>query len=687
MEESREELRPPQAPQRFSEFNLFNDTRTDPWFWLRFIEDAETVSYLEAENAYTDAVMAPTEPLQDGLYQEMRGRIREDDSTVPEKDGDYFYYIRFEEGEQYPVYCRKTGSVDGPEEVLLNANELAREHDYLRVGVFETSPDHKLLAYSLDTEGSEQYTVYVMDLATRQHLGQAIPNTYYSLEWANDSAAFFYSVLDEHHRPVQVFRHRVGDDPAGDPLVYQETDERFFVGVGKSLSRRFIYVVTGGNNMSEWRFLDADNPDTPLTLIEPRSQDFEYDVVDHGDRFLIRHNGDGARDFMVSQTPIATPGRESWTGFIEHQPGRPILGIGSFQDYLVVEHRQDGLPQVSIMRLSTGETHQIAFDDAVYAVGVRSGREWDTALLRFSYASMTTPPTVYDYDMSTREREFKKQIEVLGGFATENYVTRRLMAPARDGTQVPVSLLYREDTPLDGSAPLYLYGYGSYGIIMDADFGSARLSLVDRGFIFAIAHVRGGMEMGWDWYENGKLLNKMNTFTDFIDCADYLIAQGYTAAGQIAAAGGSAGGMLMGAVTNLRPDLFRAVAAHVPFVDVLNTMLDDSLPLTTMEYNEWGNPNEERFYECIKSYSPYDNITAQDYPNMLITGGINDPRVTYWEPTKWAARLRDAKTDDNLLLLKIHMDSGHAGASGRFDRLKEVALEYAFILRCFGIEE
>ncbi len=681
------ELQPPQAPQRISEFSRFNDTRADPWFWLRFIEDAETVSYLEAENAYTDAVMAPTEPLQETLYQEMRGRIKEDDSTVPEKDGDHYYYIRFEEGRQYPIYCRKFPAPDADEEVLLDANELARDQDYLRVGVFETSPDHKLLAYSLDTEGSEQYTIYVMDLETRQHLGQPIANTYYSLEWTNDSAAFFYSVLDEHHRPVQIFRRRVGDDPADDSLVYQETDERFFVGLGKSQSRRFIYVVTGGNNMSEWRFLDAGNSDSPLALIEPRRPDFEYDVEDHGDRFLIRHNGDGARDFKVSETPIATPEQEHWIDFMEHEPGRPILGIHCFRDYLAVEYRQGGLPQVSVTRLSTGETHQIAFDDAVYAVGVRTGREWDTASLRFSYASMTTPPTVYDYDMNTREREFRKQIEVLGGFAPENYLTRRLMAPARDGTLVPVSVLYREGTPLDGSAPLYLYGYGSYGIIMDADFGSARLSLVDRGFIFAIAHIRGGMEMGWDWYENGKLLNKMNTFTDFIDCADYLIAQGYTSAGRIAAAGGSAGGMLMGAVVNLRPGLFRAVAAHVPFVDVLNTMLDDSLPLTTMEYNEWGNPNEERFYEYIKSYSPYDNITAQDYPNLLITGGINDPRVTYWEPAKWAARLRDAKTDDNLLLLKIHMDSGHAGASGRFDRLKEVALEYAFILRCFGIDE
>ena len=691
------ELQPPVAPQRHHEFELFNDARTDPWFWLRFIEDAETMAYLEAENAYTDAVMAPTEELQEKLYREMRGRIREDDSTVPEKDGDYFYYIRFEEGGQYPVYCRRfrdSGSVDregddpeGGEEVLLDANELAREQDYLRVGVFETSPDHKLLAYSLDTEGSEVYTIRIMDLATREHLDEPIPNTYYSLEWANDNLSFFYSVLDEHHRPVRVFHHRLGEDPSRDRLVYEEQDERFFVGIAKSLSRRFIYVVAGGNNMSEWRFMDAGDPDSPLTLIQPRSEDFEYDVEDHGDRFLIRHNGGGAKDFMVSEAPIASPGWDSWTPVVEHQPGRPILGLHCFQDYLVMEFREAGLPQVSVTRFSTGDSHRIALDDAVYGISARSGREWDTSTVRYSYSSMTTPPTVYDYDMDTRDREFRKQIEVLGGFESADYSTERLLAPARDGALVPISLVYRKGTPLDGSAPLYLYGYGSYGIILDAEFGSARLSLVDRGFIFAIAHIRGGMEMGWDWYESGKLLNKRNTFNDFIDCADHLVSRGYAAPGNIAAAGGSAGGMLMGAVVNQRPDLLRAVAAHVPFVDVLNTMLDDSLPLTTMEYNEWGNPNDAIYYDYIKSYSPYDNVTAQDYPNLLITGGINDPRVTYWEPAKWAARLRAAKTDDNLLLLKIHMDSGHAGASGRFDRLKEVALEYAFILHCFGIEE
>jgi oligopeptidase B len=644
------------------------------------------MAYLEDENAYTKAMMASTEGLQESLYQEMRDRIKEDDSTVPQKDGPYYYYVRFEEGGQYPIYCRKFQSLEAEEEILLDSNLLAADQEYLSFGVFETSPDHRWLAYSVDTEGSERFTVCIKNLETGELLPETISNTYYSLEWANDNQNFFYSVLDEHHRPVRVFRHRLGEDQEQDRLVYQEQDERFFVGVGKSLSQRFIYIVTGGNNMSEWYFLDANNPDSELILVEPRRPNFEYDLVDHGERFLIRHNGEGAKDFKVSVTSIATPSKEHWTDFITHQPGRPLMGLHAFQDYLVVEQRSQGLPQVCTMQPNGTGAHEVYVDDAVYSLRVVDGREWASPTLRFSYASMTTPSTVYDYDMGTREREFKKQTEVLGGFNSDDYETRRLLAPAQDGTPVPISLLYRKDTPLDGSAPLYLYGYGSYGIIMEADFGSARLSMVDRGFIFAIAHIRGGMEMGWDWYEKGKLLDKKNTFTDFIDCSDYLISEGYTSKGNIAAAGGSAGGMLMGVVANMRPDLFRVIAAHVPFVDVLNTMLDDTLPLTTMEYNEWGNPSEPQFYDYIKSYSPYDNVTAQDYPNMLITGGISDPRVTYWEPTKWTAKLRDMKTDDNLVLLKIQMDSGHGGSSGRFDRLKEVALEYAFILKSFGMD-
>ena len=676
----------PSAPKRPQEITTHGDTRIDPWFWLRDVEDPATLEYLRAENAHTEAVMAPEEELQERLFLEMRARIKEDDSTVPEKEGEYYYYTRFEEGKQYPIHCRKRGSPDGPEEILINVNELAEGKDYTRVGSWENSPDHKWLAYSVDSDGSEQYTIVIKNLETGELLDEAIPNSYYSLEWANDNRTIFYDVLDENHRPVKIFRHHLGEDPSKDELVYEEKDERFFVGVAKSSSQRFIFVASSGNNMSEWYFMDGNDPSSELTLVEPRRPDFEYDIDHHDERFLIRNNGDGARDFKVSETPVSAPGFANWRDFVPHVLGRPIGGFGLSQDYFVLYYRTNGLPQVQMRNLASGETHELTLDEEDYAVRLQGNREWESSNLRFSYASLTTPATVYDYDMDTREREFRKQTEVLGDFSSDKYQSRRVFATAEDGTQIPISLLYAKDTPLDGSAPLYLYGYGSYGIIIDSDFSSVRLSLVDRGYIFAITHVRGGMDLGWDWYEGGKLLNKKNTFTDFIACAEHLIQEGYTTKGNIVSSGGSAGGMLMGAIVNLRPDLFKAVIADVPFVDVLNTMLDDTLPLTTMEYNEWGNPNDPQYYNYIKSYSPYDNVKSQDYPHMLITGGLSDPRVTYWEPTKWAAQLRELKTNDNLLLLKIHMDSGHAGASGRFDRLREVALEYAFILKVFALE-
>ncbi len=677
--------RAPSAPQRKQEITTHGDVRIDPWSWLRDIDDPETMEYLKAENAHTDAVLKPESALQDALSEEMRARIKEDDSTVPQKDGDYFYYTRFEEGKQYPIFCRKHLSLDAPEEVILDVNELAKDLDYCRVGSLENSPDHSMLAYSMDSDGSEIYTIYIKDLESGELLPESIPGSYYSLEWANDNKTIFYDVLDENHRPVKVLKHRLGYDPSSDEVVYREMDPRFFVGVIKSSSKRFIYVAASGNNMAEWRFMEADNPGTALTLIEPRREGFEYDVADYGDRFLIRNNGDGARDFKVSETPVTTPAEFNWQDLVPHQLGRPIEGITVVREYMILSLRDSGLPQIRIIEHDTGDSSDVTFDEEDYAVGVIDGREWDTSTLRFSYTSLTTPSTVYDYDIKTGERELRKQTEVLGGFSSDRYESKRIFAAAEDGTQVPISMLYAKGTPLDGSSPLYLYGYGSYGIVVDSNFSSARLSLVDRGFIFAVAHVRGGMDLGWDWYEDGKLLSKQNTFTDFVACAEHLINQSYVEKGRIIASGGSAGGMLMGAVVNLRPDLFNAVVADVPFVDVLNTMLDDSLPLTTMEYNEWGNPQEKRYYDYIKSYSPYDNVKRQDYPHMLITGGISDPRVTYWEPAKWAARLRDLKTDDNLLLLKIHMESGHAGASGRFDRLKELALEYAFALKVFGL--
>lgn len=677
----------PRAPQKAYEMTVNGDTREDPWFWLREREDADTMAYLEAENSYTRAVMASTEKLQGDLYEEMKGRIKEADESVPEKEGEFFYYTRFETGGQYRIYCRKQGSLEADGAVILDVNVLARDVDHMRVGVCQNSPDHRWLVYSTDTDGSEAYTIYIKDLESGRVLEETIPGTYYSLAWANDSRTFFYTVLDEHHRPVKVYRHRVGEDPKQDALVYEETDARFFVGVMRSASGRFIYIHTGGNNMDEWRFLDADNPDVEFQLIEARRPDFEYDVVDHGNRFLIRNNGDGAKDFKISETPIPAPGQANWRDFEAHEPGRLIQRVLGFEDHLVISERREGLPEIRVMGLSSGEAHQVVFEEAAYAVWPQQGREWTTTTLRFSYTSMTTPETVYDYDMETRERALRKQTEVLGGFKAEDYETRRIFAAARDGAQVPISIVFKKGTPLDGSAPLLLYGYGSYGACIEASFQNERISLLDRGVIWATAHIRGGMELGWGWYENGKLLKKKNTFTDFIDCAEHLIQEGYTNRDGLIARGGSAGGLLMGAVMNMRPGLFKGVIARVPFVDVLNTMLDDTLPLTTMEYNEWGNPDDLEFYSYIKSYSPYDNTTARAYPNLLITGGLNDPRVTYWEPTKWIARLREVRTNDNLLIMDMKMGAGHAGASGRFEHLKETALEWAFVLKVLGKEK
>ena len=679
-------LQPPRAPKKYRELAQHGDVRVDPWFWLRDREDTDTLEYLRSENAFTEATMKSTEGLQEALLTEMRSRMKEDDSSVPEKDGDYYYYTRFEEGSEYPVYGRRYLSLDAPEEILLDANLLAAGRTFLRIGVFKNSPDHRWLAYSVNTDGSETYTIHIVNLVTGEELPETIPNTYYALEWANNSQTFLYNILDESHRPAAILRHQLGDDPAADPVVRHESDPGFYLRAIRSASGRFIYLVARGNNKSEWWYLAADHPLGEPILIAPRRDGLEYDVADHGDRFLILHNGNGANDFQISAAPVASPGPENWRDIVAHQPGRPLRGMLAFRDHLAISYREDGLPQIQVIDLTGGHAHTIGFEEEDYFVRLQPGREWDTNVLRFIYSSMTTPPTVFDYDMNTRERRLLHQTEVLSGFDSKNYVTRRLWAPGQDGSRIPVTVLHRKDQALDGASPLYLSGYGSYGGAMEADFNSHRLALLDRGFVFAIAHLRGGMELGWDWYANGKLLQKKNTFTDFIDCAEHLIRGGYTSAGNIVAEGGSAGGLVMGVAANWRPELFKAIVARVPFVDVLNTMLDHTLPMISLEYSEWGNPNHQEYYEYIKSYSPYDNVQAQDYPHMLITGGLNDTKTTYWEPAKWAARLRDLKTDQNLLLLRIDFEAGHGGASGRFGRLKAVALEYAFILKAFGLD-
>lgn len=678
-------IKPPVAPKRPKVLRHHGTPRSDPWFWLREREDAAVLDYLRAENAYCEAVMHSTEALQRRIYSELRARIKEDDASVPQKEGEFFYYRRYERGSEYAFHCRKRHSLDAPEEVLLDLQSLAAGRPYLQLGVNENSPDHRYLAYSLDLDGSESYTIAVKDLTSGELLPERIPRTYYSLVWTADSRSFYYTLLDAHHRPLRVYRHRLGDDPTQDLLIYEERDPRLFVSLLRSDSGRFVYLCCRGINMSEWLYLDRQDPVARPLPTEPRRPEHEYELTDHGEYFLIRTNVDGAKDFKVVRTPIIAPSSVHWRDFIPHRSGTLVTDLLAFRNHLVVSEMVGGLPHIRILSPEGEERRAVRFDEEAYDAYVLPGREFDTASLRFAYSSLSTPERIYDYDMNTGERLLRKEEPVLGDFDPADYETRRLHANAADGASVPISLCYRKGTALDGTAPLLLYGYGAYGHSIPARFSRLRLPYLERGFVYAIAHIRGGMELGYRWYEDGKLLNKKNSFSDYLACAEHLVAQNFTRAGQILAVGGSAGGMLMGAVANMRPELFKAIIAHVPFVDVVNTMLDETLPLTTMEYNEWGDPRDKLFFDYMLSYSPYDNVKRQRYPHMLIVSGLNDPRVTYWEPAKWVAKLRDLKTDDKLLVLKTHMDSGHAGASGRFEYLKEVAVDVAFALKVFDL--
>ena len=671
---------------------VHGETRTDEYFWLRDREDPETLAYLEAENRYTAEVMRPTGALQNKLFAEMRGRIKETDLSVPERIDDWLYYHRTAEGAQYPIYCRRPAwrpEDDGSlEEILLDLNPLADGHAYFRLGAFEVSPDHRLLAYAVDTSGAESFTLVIKDLATGALMAESMANVSPSVAWANDSRTLFYAVLDDAHRPCRLYRHRLGHNPADDVLVHFEADESFFLDVARTGSRALLVLELASHSTSEVRFASADRPDEPFRTVEPRRAGVEYSVTHHGDRFFITTN-DGAPNFRVVSAPVESPSREHWTEVLPHRPEVKVDSTDAFRDHLVVYEREAGLRQLRILELGSGgigRGHLVTFPEPVYTVRQHENPEFDTALLRFSYTSMVTPASVVDYDMTDRTWTVRKQTEVLGGYDPARYRTERTFATAPDGTRVPVSLVYQ--LPLErpgGPRPLLLHGYGAYGISYDPAFSSSSLSLVDRGFVVAIAHVRGGEELGRPWYDGGRLLNKPNSFGDFIAAAEHVIAEGYTSPERLVISGGSAGGLLMGAVTNLRPELFRAVLAEVPFVDVVNTMLDASLPLTVIEYDEWGNPNDPEYYHCIRSYSPYDNVRAQRYPHMLITAGLNDPRVAYWEPAKFTARLRALKTDTNRLLLKTNMGAGHGGASGRWDFLREVAFKYAFVLDVLGM--
>jgi oligopeptidase B len=670
---------PPKAPEKPHKTTIAGQVGNDPFFWLRDKKNPEVIKYLEAENRYTEAALKQTEALQQELYREMRGRIKEEDLSVPQKIDDYYYYTRMETGKEYAIHCRKKGSLDANEEVILDENELAKGQKFFHLGVCLPSPDHKLLAYSVDTDGSETLVLRVKNLETGQLLPEEIKNSSYTFAWGNDNRTFFYTDLDAAKRPYRVLRHILGGDAAKDQLVYEETDERFSLAVVRSRSRRFIFVTAESELSSEVRFLPADEPEKEPVVLRPRQNDLLYHVEHHDDRFFIVTNED-AKNFKVVTAPVSSPGKENWKDFIPYDPAVRIEHVDAFASYLAISERRNGLPTIVTYNLKSGESRNIEFDEPTYDVQVTTNPEFNTTALRIRYSSFITPMSVIDYDMVTQQKELKKEMPVLGGYDRTEYVSERVFAKADDGVEIPISLFYRKGTPRDGTAPLWLYGYGSYGVTMDATFSPNRISLVDRGFVFAIAHIRGGGELGRSWYEDGKLLKKKNTFTDFIRCAEFLVEKKYAAPKRIVMNGGSAGGLLMGAVMNFRPDLFTSVIAEVPFVDVLNTMSDPTLPLTVTEYDEWGNPQDPKYYDYIASYSPYDNVTDKQYPNLLVTAGLNDPRVSYWEPAKWVAKQRTLKNQNRVLLLKTNMGAGHGGQSGRFSRLKEIAMEYAFAI-------
>ncbi len=670
-------------------------SRTDDYAWMRSAEwqelfhdttvlEPEIRAHLEAENAYMKAAMADTEALQKQLFAEMKGRIKEDDSSVPEKDGPFAYGSLYVTGGEHPHFFR-TPRDGGEKQILLDGDREAAGKAYFRIGGVDHSSDHSRGLWSFDDKGSEYFTIRIRDLATGADLEDRVENSDGGGVFAPDGRSFFYAMLDENHRPSRLYHHVIGQPQSEDRLVYEEKDPAFFMGVAGSTLDDVIYVVSNDHQTSEVRLIPTSDLMAEPRLVAARQAGVEYSLTEGGDRFFILTNDGGAKDFKIMSAPVEAPGKENWTEVVPHEPGRLILSHDAYKRHLVWLERRDSLPRIMIRDRATGEEHAIAFDEEAYSLGLQGAAEYDTDVIRFSYSSMTTPSQLFDYNMVTRERTLLKTQEVPSGHDPEDYVTRRVFAPAKDGALVPVTLLYRKETPLDGSAPCLLYGYGAYGITIPASFDTTALSLVDRGFVYAIAHIRGGKDKGYQWYEDGKMAKKMNSFTDFIAAADYLVERKFTAYGHIVAEGGSAGGLLMGAVANLAPEKFGGFIAAVPFVDALTTILDDSLPLTPPEWTEWGNPIESaEQYGWMAAYSPYDNIGAKPYPPILALAGLTDPRVTYWEPAKWVAKLRDHTTSDAPILLKTNMDAGHGGASGRFQRLEETALEQAFALKVMG---
>ncbi len=676
---------PPVAGKNPTELVKHGDTRIDNYYWLNQRDNPEVIDYLNAENDYLKSVMASTEDFQQVLYDELVSRIKQDDESVPYLDNGYYYYTKYVEGGEYPIYCRKKGSLEEIEEIMLDVNEMAKGYAYYQVGGLTVSPDNKLVAYGVDTVSRRKYTIYVKNLETGTVYEDQISETTGGVAWGNDNKTFFFTRKDPVTlRSEKIFRHTLGQSPSEDELVYFEEDETFSVGVGRTKSGSFIVIGSFSTLSSESWVLNADFPTGRFQLIQARQDNLEYSVDHFGDHFYIRTNQD-ASNFKLVKTPMNSPSIENWIDVIAHREDVLFEGFELFLNYLVLQERKEGLPQIRLINQTSGEDVYLPFDEEAYTASVSVNRDFNTDLLRYTYSSLTTPTSTFDYNMKTGEKTLLKQDEVVGGYSSDDYFTERQWAKAQDGTMIPMSIVYKKGLEKNGKNPCLLYAYGSYGISMSPYFSSIRLSLLDRGFVYAIAHIRGGQEMGRQWYEDGKLLKKKNTFTDFNDCAEFLIENSYTNSKKLFAKGGSAGGLLMGAIVNMRPDLYQGVIANVPFVDVITTMLDESIPLTTSEYDEWGNPNDPEYYAYMLSYSPYDNVEAKDYPAMLVTTGLHDSQVQYFEPAKWVAKLRDMKTDDHILIMDIDMEAGHGGASGRFKRYEVVALEYAFIFDQLGI--
>jgi oligopeptidase B len=661
--------------------------RVDDYYWLRERDNPKVIAYLNEENEYGERAMAHAKGLEDKLFEEIKARFKQTDISVPYRRDDYFYYTRYEEGKEYPIYARKRGSLDGAEETLLDGNVLAEGHEFFSIGGWAVSYGQDLLAYAVDTQGRRIYTTQFKNLATGELLPDVIADVTENLTWANDNKTLLYAKQDPTTlRAYQIYRHILGTDINHDELVFEENDETFSAYVFKTKSKKYLMIVSSHTLSQEYRYLDAGDPFAEFKVFLPREREHEYHIDHYQDRFLIRTN-DQAKNFRLMSTPVNQTGKERWEEIIPHRKDVFLGDFEIFRDHLVLEERARGLTRIRVIPWSGDDGYYLEFAEPAYRANLGTNLEIDTNLVRFEYTSMKTPLSIYDYDMVTRQQKLLKQEEVLGGFSADHYVTERLYAAAAGGTEIPLSIVYRKGVKKDGQNPLLLYGYGAYGLSIDAAFASPRLSLIDRGFVYAIAHVRGGQELGRQWYEDGKLFKKKNTFTDFIACAEYLVREGFTSPEKLFAMGRSAGGLLMGAITNMRPDLFKGVVAEVPFVDVITTMLDPSIPLTTSEYDEWGDPNQKEYYDYMLSYSPYDNVEAKDYPHLLATGGLHDSQVQYWEPAKWVAKLRAMKRDNNRLLLKTNMDAGHGGASGRFKRYHETAFSYAFLLDLAGIEE